>query len=129
MASGYVNIRKSLESLGKKEVYTLLLFALYKLRDVPEYATLSELAYVLDGTNLPRFLKAFEGATIKVPTIRDFNLVLKGLLVYQSSDIDGNPLESSIKEVSSELPPSEVRKAYLAIRKAVDECSIQKREG
>ena len=36
-----------------------MLFALYKLKDLPEYLTLSELCYVLDSSNLPKFLSYF----------------------------------------------------------------------
>ena len=37
------NIIKALEELDKQDIYSLILFTLYKLKDVSEYSVLSEL--------------------------------------------------------------------------------------
>ena len=39
--------REEVAKLKDVDIYSLMLFALYKVKDIPEYATLSELAYIL----------------------------------------------------------------------------------
>ena len=76
-------ITTALESLSKNDVYSLMLFTLFKMKDDPKYSTLSELCYILDGDNLAKFLKYFGGLTIKIPTLRDMRLLTQSLLLYQ----------------------------------------------
>lgn len=113
------NMKKALEALERKDVYSLLLFALYRLRNVPEYATLSELAFVLNHDDLPRFLKVFAGATLKVPSMKDLETAMAGLLAVQAADVEGKPLATAIRESSGTLPQSDVRAAYRAVRGAL----------
>ena len=42
------NIIKALEELDKRDIYSLILLILYRLKEIPEYSTLSELVYILD---------------------------------------------------------------------------------
>ena len=62
-------IVEALNSLNKTDIYSLMLFTLYKLHDDPEYTTLTELIYLLDRDSLAKFFKMYEGMTIKVPKI------------------------------------------------------------
>lgn len=81
-------IVEKLETLNKNDIYSMLLFILFKLKDDVKYSTLSELAYVLDGDNLPRFLKYFGGLNITIPTLKDLRLVTQGLLLYQYVNLE-----------------------------------------
>lgn len=80
---------KTINSLKKVDVYSLMLFVLYQVKDIPEYATLSQLVYVLDQKNLFRFFDYFGGATIKVPTKQEFQLIINALLLYQYVKVGG----------------------------------------
>ena len=40
---GKGNIIKALEELDKKDIYSLILFVLYRLKEIPEYSTFSEI--------------------------------------------------------------------------------------
>lgn len=81
-------IVETLEKLNKNDIYSMLLFTLFRLKYDPKYSTLSELCYVLDGDNLPRFLKYYGGLTITIPTLRDLRLLTQGLLLYQYVNIE-----------------------------------------
>jgi tRNA C32,U32 (ribose-2'-O)-methylase TrmJ len=72
---------------------------MYKLQDVPDYAVLSELCYLLDGANLTRLLTYFAGRTLQIPTQEEFANLSKALLLYQYINIDGN----SVSEAQSKL--------------------------
>lgn len=77
------NILKALEELDKQDIYSLILFTLYRLKDVSEYSVLSELVYILDEKSFSRFLSYFEGQTIKIPRIQDLRNIINALLFYE----------------------------------------------
>lgn len=77
------NILKALEELNKKDIYSLILFVLYKLKNISEYSVLSELIYILDGESFARFMSYFEDQTIKVPKIQDLKDIINALLFYE----------------------------------------------
>ena len=105
-------IVEALNSLNKSDVYSLMLFTLYKMQDLPEYSTLSELCYVLDHDNLSKFLSYYGGMTIKVPTLQEMRLILQALLLYQYVNLENGEYSEALKIVSEEFPKSEVERVY-----------------
>lgn len=83
------SISSELDKLHLSDVYSLMLFALYKVQDIPDYATLSELCYLLDGSNLNRLFTYFAGQTITFPTKEEMSTMSNALLLYQYVDIEG----------------------------------------
>lgn len=94
-----MKIKDQLNALGTSDWYSLMLFALYKLFEVPEYSALSELAYTLDKNNLLRLLEVFGGLTLRIPTVEEMEDVTKMLLVYQMTVVDSYDFESALKEL------------------------------
>lgn len=94
------NIRASLNSMHMSDIYSLMLFITYKLQDIPEYAVLSELCYLLDGTSLTRLLTYFAGRTITIPTADEFSIMSNALLLYQAVNIDGKSLVDAQKTLT-----------------------------
>lgn len=92
-------IKDTVESLKDTDIYSLILFSLYKMRDIPEYSTLSELVYILDKKNLMNFLECFGGMTIKVPTQNELKIIINALLLYQLVDIENKDYEKSLKSL------------------------------
>jgi len=83
------NIKKNLNSLHLSDIYSLMLFILFKVQDIPEYAVTSELCYLLDGANMTRLLTYFAGRTVTFPTEAEMAVVTNALLMYQYINIDG----------------------------------------
>ena len=83
------NVKESLNSLQLSDIYSLMLFIMYKVQDIPEHAVLSELCYLLDGSNLTRLMTYFAGKTVTFPTEEEFAVVTSALLMYQYINIDG----------------------------------------
>ena len=107
---------KTLEQLEEKDIYSLLLFVLYKLKDDKKYSTLSELVYILDKNSLFNLLSVFGGLTITIPKTKDMKLVVAGLLIYQLVNLEGRDLTASVKEVKTgEYTEAELREVYLKI--------------
>ena len=94
-----MNLKSSVKSFSEKDVYSLILFAIYKSQDVPEYKELSELCFLLDKRNFLRFCEYFGGQTIKVPTIKELEIYLQALQLYES-DLKGEDKEQVLKDFS-----------------------------
>lgn len=110
-------IYESLQQLDKKDTTSLVLFTLWKLKDSPEYGALSELCYVLDGDNLSKFLSYYGGMTLKVPTLKEFRLMVKALQVFQFVNLDSEyTLDEAIAvSAGQEFTKEELAQAYLKI--------------
>lgn len=106
-----MNIRNELDSLKTTDVYSLLLFALYKIKDIPEYSTLSELVYVLDQKSFLKICEYFGGLTITIPTIEEVELMINALLLYNRVDID--KIDMKLAKKSLDLPVVKSNKVEL----------------
>lgn len=111
-----MSIKSELESLKNEDIYSLLLFALYKCNETNEFSALSELAYLLDETNLLNLCEYFGGMTLTIPTIEDLELMLNGLSMYKSINIDHLTTEEHFtKNACSTKNKDAVKSAYLVI--------------
>ncbi len=106
--------KEKLNSMKMTDVYSLIMFALFKLREVPEYASLSELAYILDGKHLFNFLEYFGGTTIKIPTLAEFKVVIESLLLYQYVNIEHIEYNQAIKllDITEDISIKDVKNCY-----------------
>ncbi len=119
--------REKLNSMKMTDVYSLLLFALFKLKDVPEYSTLSELAYILDGKYLFNFLEYFGGTTIKVPKLSDMKIVTEALLLYQYVNIEGIEFNQALKLVDdSGVTVKEIKNCYAKMVNLLNEYEFKR---
>lgn len=110
-----MKIKTELNKLQKSDVYSIILFVLYQIHDIPEYSALSELAYVLDEDNLYRLCEAFGGCTIKIPTPNELKTVVKALLLYQCVNVEGieyNTAVDLINKEGDEIPVKDIKEAY-----------------
>lgn len=114
-------MKKSLDCLKDTDIYSLAMFALYKLTDIPEYSIVGELPYILDKKNLVNFCTYFGGRTIKVPTLDELYSMMYLVLLYQYTKIDGVEYDEAVKMIgfkSSEL--RQVKSAYVKVCKVLE---------
>lgn len=107
-------IREELDRLTTSDIYSLMLFALYKAGDLPEYSSLSQLSYILDKPNLLKLCEFFGGTTIRIPTISELEDMLNALLVYQLIDIEGNNQDEVFESVRTKMGSDLVVKKHYA---------------
>ena len=111
-----MRIKENLLTLHDMDIWSLIFFALYKLKDIPEYSTISEMAYVLDKDNLLKLCEYFGGLTIKIPTIDELELLVHSLVLYQYVDIDGMDYEKAIEIVGKDsVDLRAVKSGYIKI--------------
>ena len=93
-----MNMNSELDKLKTRDVYSLILFILYKIKDNDKYSTLSELAYIVDKESLLNICQYFGGLTITIPTIDEFEDILNVLLLYQKVDVEGRDLDKTLDD-------------------------------
>ena len=120
-----MNIKSELQKLNDNDIYALIMFALYRLIDSPEYSTVSELSYILDRHNLLRLCEYFGGTTIRIPTITELEQLMYALLVYQYVNIDNMCLETALCKVREKAPHvKDLKRSYSTICEVLNNYSF-----
>lgn len=94
-----------------------MLFVLFKLKNIPEYSTLSELSFVLDKDNFLNLCEYFGGLTIKIPTINELQSIVYSLMLYQYVEIENKSLPDSLKLIGDvpDIDMNKVKEDYFRI--------------
>lgn len=115
-----MKIKTELEKLKSVDIYSLLMFALFKIKDTKEYSTLSELCYLLDKKDFLKLCEYFGGLTITIPTIEEVEDLVMSLLLYQQVDIDGvdyeQAMENILKKTSNE---KKIKATYVELKEVL----------
>ena len=105
----------------------MLLFVLYKMKDIDEYSLLSELAYVLDKQSLLNLCEYFGGMTLKIPTIDELESLLNSMMIYQYVELEGMSYDEAVAKVGFDsCDLRKVKKDYLKLMKILDTYSFTK---
>lgn len=121
-------INSKLDNLKESDLWSFMLFALFKARDLPEYSSLSELAYVLDKTSLLNLCEYFGGQTIRIPTCDELELMIYALTLYWQIDINNLSYEQAIKLITCDtLDTRKLKSSYIKIRELLNTYQISSR--
>lgn len=121
--------KNDLETLKQTDLYSLVLFSLYKMIEIPEYSSLSQLAYALDRENLLNLCEYFGGQTITIPTTRELEALTYSLLLYQYVNIEHKDYDEAIELIGHH--PCELRQVksqYRALCKILEKYSFTPQE-
>ena len=120
--------KTELDNLRTKDIYSLILFALFKLKDLPEYSALSELAYILDKENLLKLCEFFGGMTITIPTMQELESIVYSLVLYQYVNIDGMEYNDAVQLLGKKsCDLRTVKSAYVKLVGILDKYDFNKR--
>jgi hypothetical protein len=105
-----------------------MLFVLFKVQQVPEYALTSELCYLLDGANMTRLLTYFAGKTVTFPTESEMTVVTNALLMYQYINIDGETFTAAINKLGklTNKEKDEVTELYVQLLPIMKQYNIDR---
>lgn len=116
------------DNLKDTDIYSLSMFLLYKLSEIPEYTTASELPYVLDKKNLLRLCEYFGGTTIKIPTVDEIQSLMCLLLLYQYVKVDNIDYDTALKVVGYDMKDYRtIRKSFNKLCKVLDDYDVKPR--
>lgn len=122
------NIVRSLDRLAEKDVYSVMMFMLYGLKDEPEYSALSELVYALDKDSLLNVLSLLGGTTVRIPTISELGTVLAGLMVYSNVNFNGMSVQDAMADVRTpDIREQDLMDAYAKISEAMSKYEFKPR--
>lgn len=120
--------KTSLDNLKLSDIYSLMLFILYKIKEIPEYAVLSELCYLLDSSALHRLLAYFAGKTITIPTEEEFTTLTNALLLYQYVNIESRSLAEAYSKITdlTQKQKDAATELYLQIIPIMDNYNVDR---
>lgn len=122
-------IKEDIKILKEVDIYSLSMFALYKLINIPEYCTISELPYILDKENTLKLCEYFGGRVIKVPTIEELHSIMNILLLYQHVNIEGKSYQDAVKLIGYEGKElRKVKSIYTKLCRILDDYNIKSRK-
>ena len=124
-----MRIKEELNKLKELDIYSLMMFVLFKIRDIPEYSSLSEMAYILDKDNLLKLCEYFGGTTITIPTIDELESLIYSLVLYQYVDIDGIDYKDAVQIIGHKSKDlRKVKSDYAKIKDVLKEYSFESRQ-
>ena len=107
-----MSIKQELNNLHERDIWSLMLFVLFKVKDIPECSSLSELAYILDKKNMLKLCEYFGGQTIRIPTIDELETLTYSLLLYQHVVIEHMNYEDALLLIPSTANIKEIKNTY-----------------
>ena len=95
-------IDRALRDLELTDIYSILLFALFELKNDPKYSTLSELCYIIDNDSFINLLKYFGGKTITIPSMKEFKNLVDALCLYELVNVDHISYNKALRDLGIE---------------------------
>lgn len=115
-------ITDNLKRLNTLDIYSTLMFVLFKTQEIPSQATLSELVYILDKNSLLKLCEYYGGQTITIPTIEDLEILTYCLIVYNDVEIEHQDFDKVIKKLPVEAHVlKQVKNKYAEVARIMDE--------
>lgn len=123
-----MRIKEELLNLKNSDIYSLMLFVLYKVKDIPDFAALSELVYILDKDSLLKLCEYYGGLTLTIPTIDELESIVKALLMYQLVDLENKSYEEALIIIGCESAEKRKLKSnYSKVKSIMENYTFNKR--
>lgn len=125
-----MSITNELQKLKQVDIWSLMLFVLYKFQHIPEYSSLSELCYILDEKSLLKLCEYFGGQTIKIPTIDELEETLYAMLIYQYVDVEklSESDAFSSMHINNTDKQKQIKACYKELKNVLTSYNIQTRD-
>ena len=83
-------------SIEDEDTYALICNFLYDIKDIPEYATISELCYLLDKNSFKNIVRYFGGRSFTVPTKKEIAEAIQVIKLYNFYEIEKRPWKDAV---------------------------------
>ena len=123
-----MSTRTELNKFSDMDIWSMMLFVLFRVKDVPEYSSLSELCYLLDKKNFLNLCQYFGGTTITIPRLEDMEQVLYGMLLYQYVDVEKIKMDDALLLIDKDVQSkTQLLDSYKKIKQVLDSYEFQPR--
>lgn len=120
-----MTISTEITNLTKNDIYSLMLFVMYKIKDSNEYSSLSQLSYILDEENLLKLCEYYGGTTIYIPKIEELEDMLNALLLFQKVDIEKQDFTKCLTTLDKKGENTKsIKKNYFVIKEVLKDFSF-----
>lgn len=122
-----MSISREMDLLKQDDVYSLVLFLLFQLKNDSKYSTLSELIYILGKEDLLKLCEYYGGMTIKIPTISELEYLIYCLTYFKY--VQENLSEDIIFKKLNVTPTkfNQIKQEYLRIEQILKGYSFKAR--
>lgn len=122
-----MSISREMDLLKQDDVYSLVLFLLFQLKNDSKYSTLSELIYILGKEDLLKLCEYYGGMTIKIPTISELEYLIYCLTYFKY--VQENLPEDIIFKKLNVTPTkfNQIKQEYLRIEQILKGYSFETR--
>lgn len=105
-----------IEKLKTNDIYSLILFIIYQLKQDEKYSTLSELIYILDKNSLLKLCQFYGGQTITIPKLNELENIVYALIIYQYVNTEHISIEKCWQLIGNKkIDKKQINKLYLKI--------------
>ena len=91
----------NLNRLNKEDALSISSSLLYSLKGYPQYSVVSELSYLLDYDSFIKMITYYGGMTIRIPSAKEVNDMLKVLLLYQYYEVENYSWDKSLRKIEA----------------------------
>ena len=122
-----MSISREMDLLKQDDVYSLVLFLLFQLKNDSKYSTLSELIYILGKEDLLKLCEYYGGMTIKIPTTSELEYLIYCLTYFKY--VQENLSEDVIFKKLNVTPTkfNQIKQEYLRIEQILKGYSFKAR--
>ena len=85
--------------LKEVDIWSLMLFVLYKTTDIQGMSTLGELAYILPKDSLLKLCEYYGGESIVIPTLKELENMMSAIMLYYNVDVCGMSIPAATKKM------------------------------
>ena len=123
-----MSTRTELNKFSDMDIWSMMLFVLFRVKDVPEYSSLSELCYLLDKKNFLKLCQYFGGTTITIPRLEDMEQLLYGMLLYQYVDVEKIKMDDALLLIDKDVQSkTQLLDSYKKTKQVLDVYEFQPR--
>ena len=122
-----MSISREMDLLKQDDVYSLVLFLLFQLKNDSKYSTLSELIYILGKEDLLKLCEYYGGMTIKIPTISELEYLIYCLTYfkYVQENLSEDVIFKKLNVTSTKF--NQIKQEYLRIEQILKGYSFKAR--
>ena len=119
-----MSFKKDFKDFTECDIYSLIMFIMYKSNQLPEYSALSQLSFILDSKNLLNLCEYFGGINLHIPTIAELENYIVALTLYKKVHFDNVDFNEAVNEIDDCYDEYNIKEIYCSICDVIKDYSF-----